>query len=120
MRLTAFEKCTMAAALVLIVGILCWTAGAGSFEKATGVSETSINLVVDDTTGEPADRELININTAVVEQLQTLKGIGEELAQRIIDYREENGPFEDINDLMNVSGIGIKKLEAIADKITVG
>ena len=119
MRLTTFEKFTMTVTLIIVVGLLCWTAGAGSFEKAANVSETVITLVEDDATGQPADRELININTAIAEQLQTLNGIGEQLAQRIVEYRQEHGPFEDIYDLMGVSGIGAKKLEAIADKITV-
>ena len=119
MRLTTFEKITMTVTLIIVVGLFCWTAGAGSFEKTTGVSETVLTLVEDDVAGEPADRELININTAMAEQLQTLNGIGEQLAQRIVEYREEHGPFEDIYDLMGVSGIGAKKLQAIAEKITV-
>ena len=62
----------------------------------------------------------LNINTADAQQLQALPGIGEALAQRILDYREENGPFTDVAQLSQVSGIGTKKLEAIIDYITVG
>lgn len=120
MRLTEFEKLTMTAALIIVVGMFFWAVGTGSFEKAPVVSETVIELVVDDSTGQEAEKELVNINTAIAEQLQTLEGIGQELAQRIIEYREEFGPFKDIYDLMNVSGIGAKKLEAIADMITAG
>lgn len=61
----------------------------------------------------------ININTASKETLSTLNGIGESIASRIIDYREKNGNFEDIHDLLNVSGIGKKKFENIQDSICV-
>ena len=63
---------------------------------------------------------LININTADSEQLQMLPGIGEVLAQRIIDYREEHGPFASISELTNVSGIGMERLDQIMDYITLG
>ncbi|MBE6992315.1 MAG: helix-hairpin-helix domain-containing protein [Ruminococcaceae bacterium] len=119
MRLTAFEKFTMTAALVIVIGLFCWAAGAGSFERTSDISETAIYLVKNDATGEPAEKELININTAVSEQLQTLSGIGPELAERIVEFREKHGSFDDINDLLEISGIGTKKLEAIADEITV-
>lgn len=57
--------------------------------------------------------EKININTADLSELQELPGIGETLALRIIQYREENGPFTDILQLKNVEGIGNGKLEEI-------
>ena len=61
----------------------------------------------------------ININTATIEQLDTLPGIGPELAQRIIDYRETYGSFTSIGQLMNVTGIGEKRIESIWDLVTV-
>lgn len=62
----------------------------------------------------------VNINTASVEQLDTLPGIGPAIAQRIIDDREANGLFSTIEDLKRVSGIGDKKYSNLADSICVG
>ncbi len=66
------------------------------------------------------DEGKININTATAEELISLKGIGEALAQRIIEYRGASGPFETVDDLMNVKGIGPKILSDNLDRITVG
>ncbi|GIU09101.1 competence protein ComEA [Shewanella morhuae] len=57
------------------------------------------------------DAAQVNINTASVEQLQTLKGIGAAKAQAIVDYRTKNGKFSTIDDLANVSGVGTKLIE---------
>ena len=62
----------------------------------------------------------ININTATLDELDTLPGVGPAIAQRIINYRTEHGPFRSIYEIINVSGIGEKKLSAILDYITVG
>lgn len=61
----------------------------------------------------------VNINTASASELMALKGVGEATAQKIVDYREGNGPFSKLTDLKKVSGIGEKKYEAIADDITL-
>ena len=61
----------------------------------------------------------ININTASVALLDTLPGVGPVLAQRIVDYRETVAPFQQIYDLTNVEGIGMKTLLKIEDLITV-
>lgn len=62
---------------------------------------------------------LVDLNTAGVDELTTLPGIGESLAKRIVDYRTEHGPFESPEALMEVSGIGEKKLEELRDYVTV-
>ncbi|MDQ0161274.1 helix-hairpin-helix domain-containing protein [Aeribacillus alveayuensis] len=61
----------------------------------------------------------ININNATMEELQTLTGIGPSKAEAIISYREENGPFQAVDEIKNVSGIGEKSFEKIKDDITV-
>lgn len=62
----------------------------------------------------------VNINTAGKEALMLLPGIGEILAQRILDYRAAHGAFSSVEDLNNVEGIGEKTLEGLRDYATVG
>ncbi len=61
---------------------------------------------------------LIDINTASQEELEIIPGIGPELANRILEYRVQNGQFQTLQDLHKVKGIGDKKLQAIKDYIT--
>ena len=62
---------------------------------------------------------LLDINTAAVDELDTLPGIGEVLAQRIVDYREAHGPFRSVEELIAVEGIGEGKLEKLRELVTV-
>jgi competence protein ComEA len=64
--------------------------------------------------------DLINLNTASAAELEALPGIGPTTAQKIVDYREQNGPFINAEDIINVSGIGPGTYERIKDLITVG
>lgn len=68
---------------------------------------------------EPNVSKKININTAPASELVRLKGIGEVKAAAIIKYRNENGGFKSVDELINVSGIGKKTLEKIRDYVTI-
>lgn len=65
------------------------------------------------------ERRLLNVNKATQEELEALPGIGPTIAQRIIEWRETKGPFQSVDDLLQVSGIGPARLAAIRDLITV-
>jgi len=66
-----------------------------------------------------SDNEVININEASVKDLAGLSGIGKTKAEAIIAYRNENGKFENIDDMKKVKGIGKKTFEKISHRITV-
>ncbi len=90
--------------------------GDGSTDIQTGsaAGQSALNKA-----GSPGTTGRVNINTANLSQLDTLPGIGPALAQRIIQYREANGPFQEEEDLKNVSGIGDKNFENLRELITV-
>ena len=65
-------------------------------------------------------KEPVDINSATAEELESLMGIGTVLAQAIVDYRAEHGPFASVDELLDVSGIGEAKLDNIRDDVTIG
>lgn len=81
--------------------------------------EASGSVISDSVTTSTANEGKVNINTATVEELQQLHGIGPAKAAAIIAYREEHGSFQKIEDLLNVTGIGEKSLEKIKDQVVV-
>ena len=86
------------------------------FLKSEAALETDIFHI----TAQPDfTNDRININTASKEELMTLSGIGEVIAQRIIDYREENGSFTSVEEIKNVKGIGETRFDNIKEYITV-
>jgi competence protein ComEA len=98
-RRDSMERCRKAFVVILALGFL--------------VTFSLVPLV------SAGEVKKININTASVEELMVLKWIGPKLAQRIVEYREKNGPFEKPEDIMLVSGIGPRAWEANKDRITV-
>ena len=74
------------------------------------------NVIIPDTSSSSA---LVNINSATQAELETLPGIGPSTAAKIIDYRNKNGDFKNIEDIMNVSGIGESKFNNIKDYICI-
>ncbi len=98
----------------IVVGSVQSSSGnAASPEEGSGSSAAS------DSAGTAAQSGKVNINTATAEQLTALKGVGDATAQKIVEYRQQNGSFKTIEDIKNVSGIGDKRYAAIKDSITV-
>jgi len=111
--------------LIGITGIfLCLLVGIFVGRNLTGAYvpiDNAINTTGQNTTDEPQDNNgKIDLNTATLQQLQLLPGVGETIAQRILDYRSEHNSFNSVEDLMNVSGIGEKKFEQIKPYVKVG
>jgi len=63
--------------------------------------------------------EKVNLNTATLEQLQTLPGVGPEVAKRILDHRTKVGKFNKIEEILNVKGIGEKRFQRMKDRLVV-
>ncbi len=94
------------------------TAQDGVVQEGTAQTGTAADNTADGT-GTTLAGQRINLNTADVSQLSTLTGVGESKALAIIAYREENGPFTSIEDIMNVPGIKEGTYEKIKDKIAI-
>ena len=90
---------------------------------ATGLALAMAALLVSGTAmaaGKPAPTAKVNLNTASVEQLTTLPGVGPKLAARIVEYRQKSGAFRSTQELINVQGIGEKNFAKIEAWLSVG
>lgn len=87
-------------------------------QKGEEIDTAAFNTAIDE---KSKDEEIrVNVNTADLTELQVLSGIGAKKAQEIINYREENGSFQTIEEITKVSGIGEKTFELLKNAITVG
>lgn len=82
-------------------------------------SEIEVEEQQEKDTGDVDSKGKININKATVDELMTIPGIGQVKAQSIVDYRNENGKFNSVDELTNITGIGVKTLEKLRDKVDI-
>lgn len=112
-------KVTKTEIFLLVLTLLFAAAAAVLFFTGRPRSEGyTVTTQRDDAGPQEPQSGPLNINTATAAQLETLDGIGPVLAQRIVDYREANGPFASVDGLLEVKGLGPGILEAIRPQIT--
>lgn len=130
-KFSGIEKASLVLCALCVVCSVGWLSSGSGRVPAVRVERQAIEAKMEEppasqpesaapspeATGEATGK--ININTAGLEELQTLPGIGEKRAQAILDDRETNGPFRIPEDLTRVSGIGEGILANIIDRITV-
>lgn len=114
-----FTKSEYGLMLLTVVFLLAMV---GILYSALPAGDTADYMITTQLPGEeivPETAQLININTATAEELDELPGIGPVLAERIVTYRTEHGPFQTEEELMEVSGIGEATLEDLRGEITL-
>jgi comEA protein len=108
-------------ALVTILAAPTSPAAAGTPQpQAAGAAAQARRKPAARAGAKPPVTGTININTAAANELENLPGIGARTAARIVEYRQKNGPFKKIEELMNVRGIGEKNFLKLKPQITVG
>ena len=107
----------------LTLGLFLGRNPVGGSVTVSGPARLASAAAPEETQTEPSAQAAslpVNINTADAAELAALPGIGEVLAQRILDYRRVHGDFSAVEQLTNVEGIGEGKLESILELITIG
>src|SRR5258707_1305928 len=87
----------------------------GAFPAAAGKAKSTARPAA----AKPASTAIVNLNTATAADLEGLPGIGAKTAARIVEYRQKNGPFKKIEELMNVRGVGEKNFLKLKPQLTV-
>jgi len=103
-----------AAAIGVIGFVLAAGASAPAAQTAAAASRGSTRA-----NAKPASTAIVNINTASAVEMTTLPGIGAKTAARIIEYRQKNGPFKKVEELMNVRGIGEKNFLKLKPRLAI-
>lgn len=99
-----------------VLGVFCGRMSAGLVNYHIEDPRTVYFTVPTETEGDTR----LNINTATVEELMEIPGIGELLAQRIVDFREQHGQLMTLDELMDVEGFGQKRIEILEEYVKVG
>lgn len=104
---------------IITLGLLVTVIAVFLIRNTSDIGITCRGLQVNAIFSDGDQKTYININTATAEELDLLPGIGPSTAEKIIAYRNENGPFRSIEEILNVSGIGPKTFEAFKSFISV-
>lgn len=121
MKVTKTEWLMFALAGIFLIALALLYRQAAAVAPGTDYTISVQRQAAERVTPEPPEPEgPVDVNTAGLDELQRLTGIGPALAQRIIDYREEHGPFRTVEDLLEVKGIGEATLEKFREDAVAG
>jgi comEA protein len=104
---------------IKIVCILALCVGLMMSSVSIMAQKSAMDRVATKSASTPASTEKINLNSATVEQLESLPGVGPAMAKTIVEHRTKVGKFNRIEEIMKVKGIGEKKFQKIKDRLTI-